>query len=113
MPRRPHHPSREQTTREADATAASILAAISKISKDIEHMSESLSQQIDAATAELQADLAALTTGVASLESQLAEALGGVTAGSTVTQAQVDALTAVHTSLAALAAGTGASPPTT
>jgi hypothetical protein len=84
--------------------AGKILAAIQQLQLEIRTMSTTISGEIDAATASLQADLATLTTDVTHLETELAAALAGVTPGSTVTQAQVDALTAVHTSFAALAA---------
>jgi hypothetical protein len=64
-----------------------------------------ISGQLDADTTELQGDLATLTTDIASLQAQLSAALATVTPGSTITEAQVDALTAVHTGFAALAAG--------
>jgi hypothetical protein len=60
-------------------------------------MSQSLSQQIDAATAAIQADVAAVSAEVSAL-------LAGVKPGSTITQAQVDALTAIDTSLKAIPA---------
>jgi hypothetical protein len=87
-----------------ETNAGKILAAIQQLQLEIRTMSTTISGEIDAATASLQADLATLTTGVTHLEAELAAAIAGVTPGSTITQAQVDALTAVHTSFAALAA---------
>jgi hypothetical protein len=98
------------TLNETDARA--ILAAICNLRQELRTMSTTISGEIDAATKELQADLATLTIGVTQLETELAAALAGVTPGSTVTQAQVDALTAVHTSFAALAASIPPAAPT-
>lgn len=60
-------------------------------------MSGTLSEQLDAATAAIQADVAAVSAEVSKL-------LAGVTPGSTITQAQVDALTAIDASLKAIPA---------
>ena len=87
-----------------ETSAGAILAAISNLQLELRTMSTTISGELDADTTLLQGDLATLTTGITSLETQLATALAGVTPGSTVTQAQVDGLTAVHTSFAALAA---------
>ena len=64
-------------------------------------MSGSLSAQLDAVTQAIRDDVAAVSAEVSQL-------LAGVTTGSTVTQAQVDALTAIDQSLKAIPA---ANPP--
>jgi len=92
---------------------ASILAAINRISLEILTMSTTLSGQLDADTAALQSDLANLTSGITSLEQQLAAAVAGLSPGSTITQAQVDGLGAIHSSFAALAASIPAAAPAT
>ena len=66
-------------------------------------MSQTLSQQLDAATQAIRDDVAAVSAEVTQL-------LAGVTPGSTITQAQVDALTAIDASLKAIPA---APPPAT
>ena len=58
-------------------------------------MSQTLSQQLDAATQAIRDDVAAVSAEVTAL-------LAGVTPGSTITQAQVDALTAIDQSLKAI-----------
>ena len=60
-------------------------------------MSQTLSQQLDAATQAIRDDVAAVSAEVSQL-------LAGVTPGSTITQAQVDALTAIDASLKAIPA---------
>lgn len=60
-------------------------------------MSGTLSEQLDAATAAIRDDVAAVSAEVTQL-------LAGVTPGSTITQAQVDALTAIDASLKAIPA---------
>ena len=59
-------------------------------------MSQTISQQFDAAVATLQADNAALATALGAIQTQLA----GMPVGSTVTQAQIDGF---NTALADLA----------
>ena len=58
-------------------------------------MSQSLSAQLDAATQAIRDDVAAVSAEVSKL-------LAGVTPGSTISQAQVDALTAIDASLKAI-----------
>lgn len=58
-------------------------------------MGTSLSEQLDAATAAIKADVQAVSAEVTKL-------LAGLTPGSTITQAQVDALTAIDASLKAI-----------
>ncbi len=58
-------------------------------------MSATLSEQLDAATAAIKADVAGVSAEVTKL-------LGELTPGSTVTQAQVDALNAIDASLKAI-----------
>jgi hypothetical protein len=94
----------------ADPRLDQILANQLSLKQQVSQMSQTLSQQLDGVTLEIQGDVATLTTGLTSLESQLAAALAGVVPGSTITQAQVDPLVAVHTGLAALVA---ALPPAT
>jgi hypothetical protein len=60
-------------------------------------MSGSLSAQLDAVTQAIRDDVAAVSAEVSQL-------LAGVTPGSTITQAQVDALTAIDASLKAIPA---------
>ncbi len=56
---------------------------------------QTLSQQLDAATAAIQADVAAVSAEVTKL-------LGELTPGATITQSQIDALTAIDASLKAI-----------
>lgn len=58
-------------------------------------MSGTLSEQLDAATAAIKADVQAVSDEVTKL-------LAGLTPGTTITQAQVDALTAIDASLKAI-----------
>jgi len=58
-------------------------------------MSESLSQKLDDVSAAIEADVAAVSAEVAQL-------LAGMQPGSTVTQAQIDRLTAIDTALKAI-----------
>jgi hypothetical protein len=60
-------------------------------------MSGSLSDQLDAVTQAIRDDVAAVSAEVSQL-------LAGVTPGATITQAQVDALTAIDQSLKAIPA---------
>jgi hypothetical protein len=103
----PDAPTTAPTDPNVLAALAAITAAIAVLNKDLLHMSGTLSDQIDAATASIQADLSALVTGVTdvgaeitNLQAQLAAALAQVPAGSTINQAQVDALNAVAAGLA-------------
>ena len=72
------------------------------IMQRLNEMSVTISQQQDANTTEIVHDLATIQTGVTGLQAQLAAAQG--VAGSTITQAQEDALTAAKTTADALAA---------
>lgn len=74
------------------------------LTKEISTMSATLSGQIDASTAAISAMLDRLTTDVGTigadvttLESELATAIAGLPVGTAITQAQVDALTALGT----------------
>lgn len=80
-----------------------ILKAFHEVKQEIHNMGTSLSAQLDAVTAAIQADVAAVSAEVSQL-------LAGVqNQGGTITQAQIDALTAIDASLKAIpAAGTGA-----
>ena len=77
--------------------ARAILAELATLNAKVDHMSQSLSAQLDAATQAIRDDVAAVSAEVTKL-------LAGVTPGSTITQAQVDALTAIDTSLKAIPA---------
>ena len=88
----------------AGPTLVDVLAAIAQLQQEISTMSQTLSSEIDASTAALAADFAKLTTGIANLNAELAAALAGMPAGSTVTQAQVAALQGVQASMDTLAA---------
>jgi len=80
------------------------------ILKALERMSQSISEQQDANTAAIVADLAVIRTGIETLQAQLAAGSG--TAGTTITQAQEDALTAARQTADALVAGLApATPP--
>lgn len=114
-----------------------IMSGIRRVPADIEHiatvltkeistMSATLSGQVDAATAAISAMLDRLTTDVGTigadvtnLESELATAVAGLPVGTTITQPQIDALTALGTragviadSLEAIAATTTPPVPT-
>lgn len=81
-------------------TARDLLTGITSILANTERlltMSQTLSQQLDAATQAIRDDVAAVSAEVTAL-------LAGVTPGSTITQAQVDALTAIDASLKAIPA---------
>ena len=72
-----------------------LLHRIITLLEELKAMSGTLSEQLDAATAAIQADVAAVAAEVTKL-------LGELTPGSTITQAQVDALTAIDASLKAI-----------
>jgi hypothetical protein len=74
---------------------ALFLKGFNKLEQEIQTMSQTLSQQIDAATAAIVADVSAVSAEVGRL-------LASLSPGSQVTQAQVDALTAIDTSLKAI-----------
>jgi hypothetical protein len=83
---------------------ADIVQSTTLLTKEISTMSATLSGQVDAATAAISAMLDRLTTDVGmigadvtTLESELATAVAGLPVGTTITQAQVDALTAAST----------------
>lgn len=82
---------------------APVLTAIATLSQKVDHMSQTLSEQLDAATAAIQADVAAVSAEVTAL-------LASVTPGSMITQAQVDALTAIDASLKAIPPATPSTP---
>lgn len=79
--------------------------------KDILTMSTTISQQQDASTSKLVTDLDAIKTGIAGLQAQIAAGQGAV--GTTITQAQEDALAAAVVTADALAAAftTAPTPP--
>ena len=98
-----HHDSLEQRIAAMlDAALKPILTAL----QELKHMSQTLSQQLDAATQAIRDDVAAVSAEVTAL-------LAEVTPGSTITQAQVDALTAIDASLKAIPPATPVTPPTT
>jgi hypothetical protein len=74
------------------------------ITQRIIAMSQSLSQQLDAVTQAIRDDVAAVSAEVGRL-------LGTMQPGSQITQAQVDALTAIDTSLKAIPSDTPAATP--
>lgn len=84
---------------DADPLAVIINAGVCAILERIAAMSMTLSQQLDAATQAIRDDVAAVSAEVTAL-------LAGVTPGSTITQAQVDALNAIDASLKAIPAAT-------
>ena len=57
-------------------------------------MSASLSAQLDAAVAALRADNDAMTSALSAIKSEVAALVAAVPVGSTITQAQIDALNA-------------------
>ena len=72
-----------------------IAALQTSVLQEIKTMSGTLSEQLDAVTAAIVADVAAVSAEVTKL-------LGEIVPGATITQAQVDALTAIDTSLKAI-----------
>jgi len=104
LPTWPRHPPSPISVGEYE-----ILQQLAAIRKAIQIMSTTLSGQIDAETATITADAAALNTALATIQTELA----GLTPGSTVTQAQVDALHAAVAQLGAAVstAQTEANPP--
>ena len=84
-------------TNQADILAAisALASQVTALQGSISTMSATLESQIQAATAAIQADLAGLATDLTSIASQIAALQAGQTVGSTVTQADVDALNAV------------------
>jgi hypothetical protein len=94
----------------ADNTA--VLAAIAQLSQEIRAMSQSISDEINALTAKFQADVNAITAQIGDLHNQIVALQGQIgAAGSTVTQAQVDALAAVEAQAASLATPVVVTPP--
>lgn len=65
-------------------------------------MSQTLSQQIDAATAALSAALDAINADVSTMAADLTKLLGELQPGAVVTQAQVDALAALEAKATAI-----------
>jgi hypothetical protein len=74
-----------------------ILGQLALIREDIKAMGTTISQQIDASTATLVADAQALKAALVAIETELAS----MPVGSTVTQAQADALSAAIASIGA------------
>lgn len=74
---------------------AGVLQQILHNTEELIMSGTTLSEQLDAATAAIQADVAAVSAEVTKL-------LAGVTPGSTITQAQIDALIAIDASLKAI-----------
>jgi hypothetical protein len=72
-----------------------ILESLSNLHLELHRMSQTLSQQLDAATTAIETDVAAVATEVSQL-------LASMTPGSQVTQAQVDRLTAIDTAMKAI-----------
>jgi uncharacterized phage infection (PIP) family protein YhgE len=97
--------------RQAETGTAQILAALSQLSKELKTMSQSISAEIDALTAKFQTDVDAITSQIADLHSQITTLQGELTAGSGVTQAQVDALSAIEAKASALATPVVVTPP--
>lgn len=90
----------------AEAVVRAIAPELQRIYTEIKTMSTSLSAQLDAATARISADVAAVAADVAALTAQMS-------AGDTITQAQVDALNEIGTKLEAIPGVMPAVPPVT
>jgi pyridoxal/pyridoxine/pyridoxamine kinase len=90
----------------ADVTAAqaAILAAIAALTKKVTTMSSTLEGQLQTLTTELSADFA-------DMSGKLDTVLSGVTPGATLSQADVDALTAVKAAADAMKAKLDAAVP--
>jgi hypothetical protein len=88
------------------ATKADVTAAQAAIMKELQKMSSTLESQLQTLTANIAADAAAV-------KADLDMILATFTPGATLTQADIDALTAVSNSMDALkaAADAGANPP--
>ena len=80
-----------------EITLVRIESKLDQLKLEIQNVSTSLSEQLDAITASIKADVAAVSAEVSTL-------LNGVSAGDTITQAQIDALTAIDASLKAIPA---------
>ncbi len=96
----PAHPDTVQEVLDAIAhTHDHILKTVgdgfAALRTEIRHMSGTLTEQLDAATAAIRADVAAVAAEVATL-------LAGMNTGDQITQQQVDALTAIDASLKAI-----------
>jgi hypothetical protein len=83
----------------AGAGTTTILAAIANLQtnlqKEITTMSQTLSQQLDTATAAVETDVAAVAAEVSQL-------LASMTPGTQITQAQIDRVTAIDTAMKAI-----------
>lgn len=81
---------------------SSALLELFHLVRELKAMSTSLSQQLDAATQTIQTGISQLSTDVSAVAAEVNALLAGVTTGSTITQAQVDKLTAIASSVTAL-----------
>ena len=75
---------------------------LDKITLELRTMSENLSTQLDAALASVNSALDALSADVSSIASEVTALVAGMTPGSTITQAQIDAANALAARVSAL-----------
>jgi hypothetical protein len=90
---------------------AAIAAALDQLSKDFNTMSGSISDQIDALTAKFQTDMDGITAQQADLHTQITTLTAELTPGATITQAQIDKLSAIEATAATLATPVVVTPP--
>ena len=78
---------------------STILAAITQLSTQVNKMSATLQAQMAAALTAEEAMLTTLMTNVTAIQADLTQVIGELSAGTPVTQAQIDTLTANNTTL--------------
>ena len=87
-----------------------IHTALTELKQEIQNVSTTLSSQLDAVTASLNASLTQLSVDISSVAAEVSTLVGELTPGSTLTQAQIDALTAINTGIDTLDASVKAIP---
>ena len=87
-----------------------IYTVLIELKQEIQKVSNTLSSQLDAVTASLNASLTQLSTDISNVATEVSTLVAELTPGSTVTQAQIDALTAINTSIGTIDASVKAIP---
>jgi len=83
------------TTSPPDPRLDQVLSLLQQLRQDIQTMSGTLSDKLDAATA-------AVETDVATVSAEVSQLLASMTPGSQITQAQIDRITAIDTAMKAI-----------
>ena len=88
-----------------------IHTALTELKQEIQAVSNSLSAQLDAATIAINTKLSQLSTDISGVGTEVSTLLANFTPGDTITQAQVDALTAIGSTIDTIDAAVKAIPP--